>query len=369
MHRAVGSAVVALALVLLTGCASDVAVSPPAATAPASSSAASSVRATDHAGAAFATPTSRTSTAPRPTASPTPRPSSSRPSSTPSLPAPAAGTALAQLGTLPVKGRSPKTGYRRDQFGSAWTDVDRNGCDTRNDILATQLTGIAWTNSGHCRVASGTLVDPYTGTAVAFVRGQGTSELVQIDHVVALSDAWQKGAQQLTAEQRIAFANDPLNLQATTRAANSQKSDGDAATWLPAVRAYRCTYVARQIAVKSTYRLWVTAAERDAMARVLGACSDQPVADRTTASAPAAAVPAPAPAPAAPAPAAPAPAVPAPAPAAPVQPAIPAPAAPGSSVYYPNCRAARAAGVAPLHRGDPGYRSGMDGDGDGIACE
>ncbi|MEH0109710.1 DUF1524 domain-containing protein [Tersicoccus sp. MR15.9] len=373
LRRAGATVAAALSLVLLTGCASGVTAAGPggAGTASPASSAASATPSRTPSPTGSASPSSRPSSSPRPTASSAPAtrrdatttPSTAAPSrpapSTPAPATPAAGTALAQLGTLPVKGRAPRTGYSRTQFGTAWFDVDRNGCDTRNDILAAQLTGIAWANAGHCRVASGTLIDPYTATSVAFVRGQGTSELVQIDHVVALSDAWQKGAQQLTSDERRAFANDPLNLQATTRAANTQKSDGDAATWLPANRSYRCAYVARQIAVKSAYRLWVTAAERDAMARVLGACPGQEAAG--PASAPAAAAPAPAPVPA--------PVPVAPAPAAPAQPAVPAPAAPGSSVYYANCRAARAAGVAPLHRDDPGYRSGLDRDGDGIACE
>jgi hypothetical protein len=102
------------------------------------------------------------------------------------------------LATLPIKGRAPKTGYDRALFGQAWADVDRNGCDTRNDILKRDLTGITYTNSVPCKVQSGTLADPYTGTSINFLRGTATSSAVQIDHVVALSDAWQKGAQQLT---------------------------------------------------------------------------------------------------------------------------------------------------------------------------
>lgn len=186
---------------------------------------------------------------------------------------PSATTAqtLAVLDTIPVKGRAPKTGYDREgQFGSAWIDDDRNGCDTRNDILARDL--VTATLEGACRVLAGTLADPYTGGSIAFVRGQDTSALVQIDHVVALSNAWQTGAAQISAERRIAFANDPVNLLAVDGATNSSKGDGDAATWLPPNTDFRCTYVSRQIAVKSTYSLWVTPAERDAMVRVLGTC-------------------------------------------------------------------------------------------------
>ncbi|TFC52928.1 HNH endonuclease [Cryobacterium sp. TMT1-21] len=185
-----------------------------------------------------------------------------------------AGSASALLATLPVKGKAAKTGYdRTGEFGSAWRDVDRNGCDTRNDILARDLTVIV--TSGPCKVMSGQLLAPYTGRTVAFVRGETTSTLVQIDHLVALSNAWQTGAQQLTQDQRIALANDPVNLLASDGASNSQKSDGDAATWLPAASSFRCEYVARQISVKAAYGLWVAPAEHDAMARVLAACPDQ----------------------------------------------------------------------------------------------
>nr|WP_244304623.1 HNH endonuclease family protein [Leucobacter viscericola] len=189
-------------------------------------------------------------------------------------PATAADTSNAAnvLETLEVKGRAPKTGYDRTaQFGAAWTDVDRNGCDTRNDILARDLSDV--TLSGSCRVMSGTLEDPLTGSTINFVRGQQTSSAVQIDHIVPLSDAWQKGAQQLTQDKRIAFANDPRNLQAVSGRANAQKSDGDAATWLPENKAFRCEYVDRQITVKAAYKLWVTQAEKAAMIRVLDSCS------------------------------------------------------------------------------------------------
>ncbi|GHG49517.1 hypothetical protein GCM10012320_17670 [Sinomonas cellulolyticus] len=128
-------------------------------------------------------------------------------------PEPAYGTeAAALLETIPVKGRAPKTGYDRSQFGPAWLDADGNDCDTRNDMLNRDLTDITYVTSVPCTVASGTLADPHTATTIAFLRGVGTSDAVQIDHVVALSDAWQKGAQQFTHSQRVALANDPLNL-------------------------------------------------------------------------------------------------------------------------------------------------------------
>ncbi len=184
------------------------------------------------------------------------------------------GTALALLDTLPVKGRAAKTGYDRVvKFGASWKDVDDNGCDTRNDILARDLTNIE--TSGRCKVMSGTLRSAYSGEMVHFVRGVDTSAEVQIDHVVPLSNAWQTGAQQITQAQREALANDPLNLQAVEGALNGQKSDSDAATWLPPLKSYRCAYVARQVSVKAAYGLWVTRAEHNAMAKVLELCPGQ----------------------------------------------------------------------------------------------
>ena len=180
------------------------------------------------------------------------------------------------LATLAVKGRGPKTGYSRDQFGAAWADVDRNGCDTRDDILNRDLGGKSWRPSTHgCVVIAGVLHDPYTGERLLFTKAD--ADAVQIDHVVALSDAWQKGAAQWDASRRLAFANDPLNLLAVDGPTNLRKGDGDAATWLPPQRSYRCRFVARQVAVKAKWKLAVTAAERDAMARVLARCPQQRV--------------------------------------------------------------------------------------------
>jgi len=181
------------------------------------------------------------------------------------------GDAVEVLNKIPVKGRAAKTGYTRTQFGEGWAAM--NGCDTRNVILQRDLTNIVVDSA--CRVMSGTLNDPYTGSVVTFTRGETTSQTVQIDHVVALSNAWQTGAQALTHEQRVAFANDPLELLAVDGEANQQKSDGDAATWLPANKAYRCQYISRQVAIKAKYQLWITTAEKEAMLRVLQECPGQ----------------------------------------------------------------------------------------------
>lgn len=186
---------------------------------------------------------------------------------------------MATLDSLPVKGRAPKTGYSREQFGKAWDDDNRvemgkNGCDTRNDILNRDLAKIVHKPRTHdCVVLSGVLMDdPYTGNTIPFTRGKRTSSAIQIEHVVAISDAWQKGAQQLSREKRKSFANDPRNLLSVDGPTNGEKSDKDAASWLPPNKAFRCEYVTKQVQVKKVYHLWVTKAEKDAIKRVLAKC-------------------------------------------------------------------------------------------------
>jgi hypothetical protein len=279
-------------------------------------------------------------------------------------------TALALLGTLAVKGRAPKTGYAREQFGQRWADTDRNGCDTRNDVLKRDFTDTTFkSGTRDCVVLTGTLAEPFTGRTLSFTKAD--ADAVHIDHVVSLSDAWQKGAQGWAAEKRLALANDPLNLLAVDGPTNSSKSDGDAATWLPPNRSYRCPMVARQIAVKAKYGLWMTTAERDASARVLADCPREraPSSDHPTV------------APVAPAkPAAPAPAEPAPD-------AQPPAAGTATAREYANCTELRKdyrGGVARpgavnkggATRNQPHYddalyeaNSKSDRDKDGIACE
>lgn len=179
--------------------------------------------------------------------------------------------ALEALDTLPVKGRAPKTGYSRAAFGDGWVTIQ--GCSTRNIILNRDLTNVVLDDA--CKVLSGVLEDPYTGETITF--SSERSAAVQIDHVVALSDAWQKGAQQLSPALREQLANDPLELLAVSGPENQAKGDGDAATWLPKHTPFRCEYVARQIAIKKKYALWVTQAEKDAMASVLKGCPEQVV--------------------------------------------------------------------------------------------
>ncbi len=274
------------------------------------------------------------------TAGASPAPISDRRSSSP-----APGTAFAVLGELAVQGRAPKTGYSRDAFGSAWIDVDDNGCDTRNDILARDLNG---TEGDRCRILTGNLDDPYTGETITYERG---ASQVDIDHVVALGNAWVTGAAYWTDLERRAFANDPLNLLAVSAAANRSKGDGDAATWLPANKRYRCNYGARQIAVKAKHRLWLTAPEKAALERVLASCPDQPapeadpapkrdVGERKAASVRSKTQP------------------------------VKAKKPQKAKKRYRTCKEAKAAGLGPFVRGrDPEYEHFRDADHDGQVCE
>jgi hypothetical protein len=282
-----------------------------------------------------------TTTAPpsKGTSNPAPHQGSPRMSATaqPTSSAPPGGTALGVLMTLPVKGRAPMTGYSREAFGPAWLDSNRNGCDERNDILTRDLGDRTEEN---CRILTGTLADPYTARTIAYVYGDGT--LIDIDHVVALGNAWASGASRWPVRRRAALATDPLNLLAVDASANRQKGDGDAATWLPPNKAYRCAYVARQVAVKAKFGLSVTAPEKDAIGRVLATCPDEPVPANSGAPLEVSHN---------------------------IEPSPVTPASGGTVARYENCDAVRAAGAAPIHRGDPGYSDSLDGDGDGSACE
>ncbi|PWH07909.1 hypothetical protein DEO23_01795 [Brachybacterium endophyticum] len=351
-------------------------------------------------------PTKTPTTKAAPTSSPAPEKASKKPAATaekkaatkpaPSKtakPKPGTSTAIGVLATLEVKGRAPKTGYDRDLFG--WReDVDHNGCDTRNDVLRRDLHDVVLKRgTDGCVVAAGTLEpSPYSGDDVAFDQQEDNS--LDIDHVVALSDAWQTGASSWDEDTRHEFANDPLNLLAVEDNLNQQKGDGDAATWLPPKRSYRCEYVSRQIAVKAKYDLWVKKAEKDAMKDVLADCDDYAAFSGAVATPDrwegdnareaAAAKPKPKPKPT----------------------ATHAPSratssssgsssgshsgssgsssssssggsgssgssgsSGGGSVYYQNCDAVRAAGKDPIHAGDPGYSRKLDHDGDGVGCE
>lgn len=183
--------------------------------------------------------------------------------------------ASAVLDALKVKGRASKTGYARTQFYNSWPTID--GCSLRQRIIKRELGASAVLDSSdNCTVISGEFTEPYTGSHMIFYQKSDFSSGIQIDHVVALSDAWQKGAQSLSTDDRYRLATDPLNLLAVDSKTNQGKSDGDAATWLPPNKSFRCAYVARQVSVKYKYNLWVTSAEKSAISAVLKTCPNEP---------------------------------------------------------------------------------------------
>jgi hypothetical protein len=176
---------------------------------------------------------------------------------------------ITTLNSLEVKGRAPKTGYSRSQFPH-WSDLDRNGCDARNDILKRDLTEVVFkVGTRDCKVLSGVLLDPFSNKVLTFT---SIKSAVDIDHVVALSNAWQTGAAYFDKNTRSQIANDPLNLLAVDAKLNRQKGDSDAATWLPPNKAFRCDYVSRQVSVKAKYSLWVTPPEKTAILGILENC-------------------------------------------------------------------------------------------------
>ena len=182
---------------------------------------------------------------------------------------PSAGESQALLAAqaLVERGRSATTNYSREAFGSAWKDVDRNGCDTRNDILGRDFTTAIYKGgTNDCKVIGGTWTDPYSNESYTFTEQPSEA---QIDHVVSLSNAWQMGADLWTEKMRTEFANDPINLIVTVASLNRQKSDSNAASWLPPYKPGRCDFIARQVAVKTKWQLFVTSSEKSVMLDIL----------------------------------------------------------------------------------------------------
>lgn len=180
--------------------------------------------------------------------------------------------AIEALGELAVKERVSRDGYARSSFSPSWGVID--GCDMRNRILQRDLVDITL-DQDDCTVLTGTLEkDMFSGKRIDFERGPDTSRAIHIEHIVAVSDAWQKGAQDLSQEERYAFFNDPLNLIAIDGPTNMEKGDKDAGDWMPRP-AYRCRYVARQIAIKKRYGLWLDHSEHRAMKQKLRTCPMQ----------------------------------------------------------------------------------------------
>lgn len=275
-------------------------------------------------------------------------------------------SALAALYLLPVKGRAPMTGYDRSQFGTEWNDAigdwdtARNGCDQRNDMLRRDLQHVVIKpNTNGCVVLSGVLpLDPYSGEANYYFDSTDDNydSDLDLEHVLSLGSAWATGAQQISPEQRALLSVDPANLMAVNPSLNRSKGDADFATWLPPNKAFRCSYAARQIFVRTKYDLYLTAPEKAAMERVLVTCPDEPLIQPDPQAGLVAVEPTGAPVTSTEEPT-------------PQPTKAPIKANNGGKVYYENCDAARADGAAPVRTGDPGYGTHLDGDGDGSACE
>jgi hypothetical protein len=262
------------------------------------------------------------------------------------------GLALSALAGLPVRPAATKIGYTRKAFGRAWADTDRNHCDNRSDVLRRDLSRVVIKpGTRGCTVSSGTVIDLYTGKKLAYRSGSAT---VSVDRVVSLADIWVSGARAWTSAKRLAFANDPLNLAVVATSVIKAKGDRNAVGWLPPRTAYRCRYVARQVAVKQKYGASVTPAERAAIGRLLIGCDGQKLPRTADVSVRAAA--------------ATSTTAGAKSPVATTTRATPS-IRPAASAYYASCAAARAAGAAPLHTGRAGYRAGLDPNHDGLACE
>jgi hypothetical protein len=185
--------------------------------------------------------------------------------------------ALVIIDEIRVAGRGPKTGYSRDEFGTAWTDnikaglFAHNGCDTRNDILKRDLAAVTFrAKTKDCVVITGTMdPEPYTSKPFTFEKAKASA--LQIDHMIPLSLAWQMGAARWDKDKRVAFANDPLNLLAADGPANGSKGDSSPASWLPKNKAVRCAYSLRIAQVSLRYDVPLTQADKDTMLTQCGA--------------------------------------------------------------------------------------------------
>lgn len=176
--------------------------------------------------------------------------------------------ASGQLEALNVAELTHDGTYERTAFGQRWADVDRNGCDQRNDALRAGATEVTFKPGTHdCVVLEATIEDPYSGTTIHFVKGENT---IDIDHIVPLSRAWQQGASQWPEERREEFANTAENLLAVDASANRSKGDKGPEEWMP--EAGRCAYVVRWIDVKTEFDLTVSTEERAALEGELTTC-------------------------------------------------------------------------------------------------
>ena len=254
---------------------------------------------------------------------------------------------LAQLPVAPER----NAGYKRDYFRH-WSDLDGDGCDTRREVLRRD-SEIPVTITGRCRIVLGRWYSPYDG-------GRSSDPATfDIDHVVPLAEAWGSGAWRWSAVTREAFANDlgsPSSLIAVTASSNRSKSDRDPAEWLPAATD-TCRYLSDWVVTKWRWRLRIDPIERAVLVSALGNCPDRrvQVVRAVIVNGPDAGPGAPDAGPTAP------------------DAGPTAPDAAPSVVRYPNCAAARAAGVTPIRQAEApalyAANQHMDRDKDGVACE
>lgn len=200
----------------------------------------------------------------------------------------AAQAALQALDGIDVTPATRIPAYnRKEQFtpggkGTSWPDIAGTGCNTRDDILAAQLTNVV--RNEKCQVVTGTLDDPYTGNVIDFerdvtVNGKkvgGNSMAVQIDHKYPLKKFWEGGAWKWTLEERVAAANDPLNLVASDGPANNFKSAKGPSEWMPSTSgnaAYDCTFATDVVTVLVKYDLTATKADIASLRSTLTTCA------------------------------------------------------------------------------------------------
>ncbi len=158
-------------------------------------------------------------------------------------------------------------GYDRDLFPH-WKDLDGDGCDTRKEVLIRDSRSAAVVGSS-CTVTTGNWYSPYDGATWT------NPSDVDIDHVVALNEAWQSGAYAWTTQQRTNYANDLTDsrtLLAVTDSVNQSKSDKDPTQWLPPLVEYRCAYLANWVSVKVRWSLTMDEAEHAAVKTALAGC-------------------------------------------------------------------------------------------------
>ena len=166
------------------------------------------------------------------------------------------GSALALLQTVRVENEY-QVGYDRALFDH-WRDIDGDGCDSRDQVLKRDSISLPQVDPVNCNVIAGDWVSPYDGA-----KWSNPSD-IDIDHVIALKEAWDSGAWAWSAAQRKAFANDTSDsrtLLAVTDSVNQSKSDKDPSNWLPPLQSYTCTYLGNWIAVKVRWNLSMDSSE------------------------------------------------------------------------------------------------------------